>query len=164
MSIVERKNVQMTEWYPEEKDFYAGAKIYRLLQWEDKSDGYRIPQFEVYEAEIVIEEDGDAESGPSCSLRIGDWETMGSGMGVITMDDVLSGYCNRDQDWVVGDLDSRQILAEEKWARKEDEYLSALEEMGQVSDEERDQRDVKRASRHEPGNDELTQKERKHWA
>lgn len=87
-------NVQMTELMPDEEGQQEGAKHYRLLQYEDGDRGGKDAKFlvwELYEAEYVLEEGGDAETGPQCYLVLDDWKNIGGGMGHMkSIEDAIS--------------------------------------------------------------------------
>lgn len=84
-------NVQLVELYEEEPQ--VGSITYRLLKYEDGDPGQggKFLVWELYKAEHELEEWGDAETGPRCSLIQGEWKLVGQGMGHIkSIEDAIS--------------------------------------------------------------------------
>lgn len=81
MLTIKMTEVSIEEQRPENPT--AGDRVYRLVKYvEPESPGCPpIPQYELFEAEIEMYDDGDAENGPSVGITLGPWVLLGSGCG-----------------------------------------------------------------------------------
>ncbi len=79
-------NVVITELWPEDADISGDSVVFRLITW----NGEYAPEYELYRAEFEWYDDGDCETGPHMSIRLGNWKMVTGGF----------GYCGKIEDAV----------------------------------------------------------------
>lgn len=85
--------VTMTELFPDQ--IAVGSAAWRLLEYTNE---YGFPSYDVFRAEYEMEDDGDAESGPSVSVWLGSWECVVEGIGLTTLEEEVARYNENKED------------------------------------------------------------------